>query len=127
MGEEYMSLRKATTKSRQINCWSYWSSGMFSFVKRQRNLCGLSLEAQSLSSCKTSLTWQREMVLCLLYKQLSERNVSALKALSCSEFPQQKEIVSVCGHCLICHHMLYIYLEMSHLSTHVYNYCVTEK
>lgn len=119
--------RKATMKPRLINCWSRLSRDKLSFLEGQRSLCRVSSEAHSLSSCKTSLTCQGEMFFCLLHKQLSEKNVSALKALSCFEFPQQREIMSVCGHCLICHHTLHTCLEMSYLSTHVYSHCGSEK
>jgi hypothetical protein len=40
------------------------------------------------------------MVLCPLYKLLAHRNASALKALSCFEFPHE-ELKNACGHCLV--------------------------
>lgn len=120
--------RTATMKPRLINYWSHLSSDILSLMEGQRSLCRVSSEARSLSLCKINLTCQGEMVFfCLLHKQLSEKNASALKTISCFEFPQQREIMSVCGHCLICHHTLHTCLEMSYLSTHVYNYCGSEK
>lgn len=59
------------------------------------------------------------MVLCPLYKQLADRNASALKALGCFEFPHE-ELMNACGHHLIhSSHIVYMPENVTPLHTHV--------
>lgn len=109
--------RKATAKPRLMDCWSHLSR-VCSVLWKVREACAGVFRDPLLIFMLDQLNLPRGDG-SLSASELSEKIASALKAISCFEFPQQREIMSVCGHCLICHHTLHTCLEMSYLSTRV--------